>query len=330
MVMQVQLHKVIDEANQSLDAGLGKTYQPTTPTLQDGQVLDTFPNALDPKNYTVDGPVKLTYGDIKSPQGLNAWISSNSISVGGRMINHPQFDFCAVMQTIHNKAKWHLSRATDDNQKSMFNLYVQQVEKIAPSIAGPDGKACSLSGVTSPSAGEGAGKSDINQVMGALPLRPTDIDFNRITDFFNLYKPLLGDRGASAISAMDKVTESMNTAKGLTESGNMDNFPLSANIQQIGTWLGGNKGQTEALGLIAQLKYIVSGTAAVISHLKNGQGQQLNQSAIDAQVGNQANDQGFAGNNLNHLQVWENQARSQNAAYNAGPPKQDDPKTRGL
>ena len=41
--------------------------------------------------------------------------------------------------------------------------------------------------------------------------------------------------------------------------------------------------------------------------------------AINAQVGDEANNQGIAGNNLNHLQVWENQAKTQSPDSNAEP-----------
>lgn len=316
------IQHLISQSNDLLGTQVNPQYQAPTPTLSDAQVLDTFPNALDPKNYVTDGPVQLKFGDIKSPEGLNAWINANNISVEGRMINHPQFDFCAVIQTIHNKAKWHLSRAANAQQKNMYTLYVQQVEKIAPSITGPDGKACQLSGAsTTPGAG-GKGEitqADIYQVVEALPLRTSDIDFNRIRAFFQAYRKILSPNAVgatAALGAMDAAEKAMqNAAAPSILEFPRDSFPLSATIQQVGTWLAQPKGQTQALGLVEQLRYVVSNTSYVILQFKNsGLPEHLGSryaAAVNNQVGNDPTSQGIAGNNMTNLQVWEDNARAQ-------------------
>lgn len=314
-VMQVQVSKIIDEANDSLDTGLGKTYQPSVPSLPDNQVLDNVPKDFkkqDPVNQ--QGAVPLTFGDIKSIESFNGWLNDKGISMDGRMINHPQFDKCGVAAILHSRAKMLLGNARDDKQKNMYTLYMQNMEKIGSSIEG-----CNLASGTSnkdKGIGGAATAADLMRVIEALPLRMEDIDFGRINEFFDTYRKVLSPTSASMQTTMSNCEASMQKATALTETG-MDNFPMSANIQQIGTWLIQPKGQTQAFGLVEQLRYIISNVAAVISHFKNAEGRVLARdypqqvAAINTQIGNEANSQGIAGNNLNSLQVWYNQAQSQ-------------------
>lgn len=328
-VLRVQLGKIITQANKLLGTKINSTYKEPEKQLADGQVLDSFPLAIDPKNYGADGPAQLTYGDIKSPEAFNAWMKSKGLTVSGKNIDSPEFNACAVIQTVHNKAKWRLSRSTTADLKSQNAIYVRQVEQVGPSIVGPDGKACALSGTTSQTAGAGTGgeaADGITRVLSVLPLRTDDIDFTRIKTFFEEYRKIMNQSRpdtASILNAMTNVENtSMPNATRMTEN-QMDTFPLAVDGTTLGTWLIPPKGQREAHSLIDNLRYVVTQTAAVVRHFKNSH--QLTgpqQAAVIGQVGEDAESAGIAGVNLNHLDIWANQINSQpnpNAPSNTPP-----------
>lgn len=327
-VLRVQLGSIITQANRLLGTKISNTYKEPEKQLADSQVLDTFPQMIDPRNYSADGNTPLTFGDIKSPEAFNNWMQSKSITVGGKTMKDQAFDACAVIQTVHSKAKWRLSRSTTADMKSQNTIYVKFVEQIAPSIVGADGKACALSGVTSQTAGAGAGSEadGITRVLSVLPLRTDDIDFTRIKTFFDEYRKIMNQSRpdtASIINAMTNVENtSMPNATRMTEN-QMDTFPLAVDGTTLGTWLIPPKGQREAHSLIDNLRYVVTQTAAVVRHFKNSH--QLTgpqQAAVIGQVGEDAESAGIAGVNLNHLNILANQINSQpnpNAPSNTPP-----------
>lgn len=336
-VLRVQLGALVNQANKLLGTKLSDTYKEPAKVIPDTQVLDSFPQAIDPKNYTANGNAALTFADIKTPEAFNSWMQGHSIAVNGKTMADQDFDPCVVIQTIHSKARWLLSRSTSEELKNRNSTYVKQVEQIGPGITGPDGKSCSLTAV-SPGAGAngtgadgkgGAGvgstESDINNLISILPLRTGDIDFSRIKDFFQNYKALLNKNTqqrpdiTQVLNAMANVENtSMPNATRMTEN-QMESFPLAVDVTTLATWLIPPKGQTQALSLVHNLRYVVSQTSAVIMHLKNHyklQGPQL--TAIIGQIGDGAESAGIAGVNLNHITLWENNINTQTPQPTAG------------
>jgi hypothetical protein len=320
-VLRVQLGALVNQSNKLLGTQLGTTYQAPEATLADGQVLDSFPQVIDPKNYGADGNAALTFGDIKSPEAFNAWMQSHSISVGGKTMKDQDFDRCVVIQTVHSKAKWKASTATNDTLKNRNAIYLKQVEKIGPSITGPDGKACTLAGVsTSPAAGAGGATADsLSRLVSALPLAAGDIDFSRIRTFFDAYRQMVNPSrpgAAAALRAMDNVVNTaMPNAQKMTEN-QMDSYPLSVDATTLATWLIPPKGMAQANSLINNLRYVVAETAAVVRDLKNAYQAQLKQypqleAAVIGQIGEDAESAGFAGVNLNHLDLWSKSIAAQ-------------------
>lgn len=324
-VLRVQIGALIDQANKLLGTKISETYQEPEKTLSDNQVLDSFPQQIDPKNYTANGNAALTFGDIKTPEALNSWMQSHSITVNGKTMADQDFNPCVVVQTMYNKARWLLARATNTTLKERYTIYVKQVEKIGPSITGPDGKACALQGA--PTAGTGAGATGqgtaeaFNQLIESMPLRVSDIDFQRIKTFFDKFRQVVNPQRpgvASAFNAMNAVEQTYMPAATRNTATQMETFPLNVDVTTLGTWLSGNKGQREGLALVANLRYIISLTASVIQILKNSyqiqdQGQL---SAIEGQVGGGAASAGIAGSNLNHLALWERALMAQSGPTN--------------
>ena len=335
-VLKVQLGSIVNQANKLLGAQLGSTYKEPEKTLADTQVLDSFPQTIDPKNYAADGNAALTFGDIKTPESLNSWIQGHSISVAGKTMKDQDFDRCAVIQTIHSKAKWLLSRSVNEELKNRNTIYLKQIEKIGPSITGPDGKACTLVGTSSPrsevSGGSGASSATadaLDKIIDALPLAPGDIDFSRIKTFFDMYRQMVNPNrpgAASAIRAMDNVINTAMPNAQKNTANQKDNYQLSVDATTLGTWLSGNKGQTEANGLISNLRYVVSQTADVISDIKAAYWKEIKDdpkatATIIGQIGDGSEGAGYAGINLNRLKNWSyelSRTDAQNPTTNIG------------
>lgn len=250
-VMDVQLRKIIQQANTMLEAGLSEQYkEPAKPVLPDDTVLDYLPEVLnsDPKYAIVPGHIPLTYGDIKDSTTLNAWINKNKIGLksgeASLGVNHPRFDHCAVLRVLHTRARYGIARASNQAAKDNALAYSQQVEKLAPSVVGPDGQACSLAepSATAPTGkpGEaGAGAVAITpqiaaKIASTLPFSVRDINLDRITKFFETVAPLLTSNG----QAMQNINAVQGMIRDLNGRYIRDRIiPLGQNLRQFANML---------------------------------------------------------------------------------------------
>jgi hypothetical protein len=218
-VMDVQLRKIIQQANTQLESGLSEKYTPPEKTLPANEVLTNFPQVLDYKYYNKDGDKVLTFGDVSTAAGIKAWVNNNGISVeipgreGGPLgINHPQFDFCVVARTLYAKAQWLLrTKATTPELEKKYTAFVKKITEVAPTLQGPDGKACSLAAGTTTTApagkdkqtqqaGAGAQKVSpqiLNNIISTLPFSIRDINFDRIDSFFGLVQQIMSNNGTA-------------------------------------------------------------------------------------------------------------------------------------
>jgi hypothetical protein len=78
-------------------------------------------------------------------------------------------------------------------------------------------------------------------MVAALPLDPEDVDFHRITNFFNLYRHVMethGDpRKCEAQKTMDRATESMTVVTTNIVTGGLGTFSMRSDSHSVASWL---------------------------------------------------------------------------------------------
>jgi hypothetical protein len=202
VMFQVQLLKLIQDANTQLDLDISEQYKEPEKTLPDSTVADNTTQELNPTQYSTQGNIPLTLGDLKDSTTLNAWLSNKKIGLnigghtGGMMINHPEFDHCAVLKILNQRAAFNAARATSADAKAVAAAYAQKVKAIAAEIR------CDLGGQQQPGqekpggAGGGLAAASPQILMQLSSLKPFNsqyISFPELTKFLTLYGQYAND-----------------------------------------------------------------------------------------------------------------------------------------
>lgn len=327
-VMDVQLRKIVQQANTQLDSGLSEKYKAPETTLPATEVLTTFPDSLDPKFPTKDGNIQLTFGDISSAAGIKAWVNNNRISIavpgreGGPLgINHPEYDFCVVAMTLYTKAQWLLrNKAGTPELEKKYGAFVKKMTEVAPTLQGPNGQACNLTAAHATTqtpanqGGSGAGatgtaaqlRQSASRAAAALPFAASDIDFDRIKRFFQLVAPLMSNVPAVANNIQD-VEQQMNAVTGNTLN-QVTIFPLGLRANQFAD-LFANRGTpaNEYFPMLIALNRILNGTRAVVDSFvsRYGNATYLTDDEMEyvlGQVGRSPSDNSLYRRNANELE----------------------------
>lgn len=313
-VLGVQLNKLIEQSNKLLDTKIGNTYKELEKTLPDTQVLDQLPKVIKLSDYSADGPAALTFGDIKSAQSFNNWLKNNAISVDLNGLvtpfQSPKFDNKEVLKTLHEKAKYLLSKATNDELKNRYTIYLKQLEALAGTLTGADGKPFSLgensdennpNGDTSKNPngapGTGAGATGnlaalLSQIGSSLPFNNDTIEFANIRDFFAKYKQVVAAnknpqqqaRVNTVLQSINQAEQLMQTTSSQTNAG-MQSFPMNLNVgpSVVKAWLPAPQGNYY-LPVLNHLSNIMSLTYNVVRDLANAYGKQIGAEALTAQA----------------------------------------------
>lgn len=297
-ILEVMIGKLIDSVNNiKPDSGLSRSpkSKPDLPNeMPQETVVDNFGTKIFDINnpYTDKGPLVLTGKDLFSKESLNAWMKQApeaQILDGQSSIKFtdPSANHCNIINVLHKRASnlVRISSSPEDTKK--YNFYLNKITQLGPAFTDPQGKACSIGGSTSPSAGlynkhnflgqpggDGTGGTGIStqileQLVQSLPLDPQDIDFNRIRNFFNLYTRVTSsDNAQSAITSMGTALYAMTTVSGLTLTGNQQNFRITRNVQELITWLKSPAGNN-ALQFLYALQQIITETGKVLRMFYN-------------------------------------------------------------
>lgn len=135
----------------------------------------------------------LTLADLATPQALDAWGKKNQI--GGP-------DMCESVRNLYQRAAYYDSSKPTGKFASSLKAYMNALENLAGQIKTPDGKDCSLSdlggGKKTPGKDSGTTGGDgtlsvdqagnlmkwANALLAAMPLEESQIDYERIMDFY--------------------------------------------------------------------------------------------------------------------------------------------------
>ena len=220
-MFQVQLLKLIQDANRQLDLDVSEKYQAPEVTLPDNTQVDMLPSTLIVGQWGT-GAVPLLIGNIRSLETLNAWFAKNNIAVQAGEKQQPatirdrNFNQCAGIQILFERASAFASRATPET-KAGAQAYLKQITEIARQAN------CSVSSATTTETGEGTGGApgtvSNRALAGLAALRPFNsqrIDFREITTFLDKYKVIANK--AEINSLVDQVKNSIADANSKLQS----------------------------------------------------------------------------------------------------------------
>src|SRR6185369_9758722 len=127
VIFQVQLLKLIQDANKQLDLDVSEQYKETIP---DDTVVDNLPKDLNPEQPYGAGNVPLMIKDLKDSMALNSWLKTNTITLKAKnnsflTVSHEDFDHCTLLKILVSRAKYNSGRATDQNAKKYAAAYDQ-------------------------------------------------------------------------------------------------------------------------------------------------------------------------------------------------------------
>jgi len=260
VMLQVQLLKLIQDANKQLDLDVSEQYKAPEKTLPDTQVLDTVVKDMDPQQWFNPGNVPLTIGDLKDATTFNAWLSKNSISikVGERrmMINHPEFDRCAILKILNQRVKYTSDRAQTAEAKQVAVVYGQKIKALAVEVQCDLGAQPQQPGQEKPGdqgGGLAAASPQILQKLSSLrPFNAQYISFPEIKKFVDLYATYANDPTVTQLAG--NINQYMDTAKNqyfgtdTLQINNIDNSRFKALLKNPST--GGGSAAMPACNLL--------------------------------------------------------------------------------
>ena len=136
VVFQVQLLKLIQDANKQLDANISESYQ--APEKQDNYPLDQVPNPM-MADSSAAGNVLLTYGDLKTTESFNGWLQRSNMGVGSKENTLRDSDkfmrgggHCNALKILYYRAIAHLRTSVRPEDTERFKIAMKELEKLAP------------------------------------------------------------------------------------------------------------------------------------------------------------------------------------------------------
>jgi hypothetical protein len=321
--LQVQLTKIVQEANKDLGANIKEQYQAPEKALSDNVVLDDVPKDLmDTRSSLIGGGVPLTYGDIKDDQTFNKWLNDHSISikVGDKqaMINNPDFDKRGVLNILFERARFKVSRATDEESKEKATIYARQVQSIASQnnfhLGANPGSSSDMQGGNQKSNQQNQQNQNtsansanlIKEIVDTLPLALQNIDFNRIREFFGKMAQLMSNN-PTVMSYISNTEQLMQKTSALTA--NQDTvFQLGISPESLARMFADQKTPGKVFYPFVQLlDTIIDNVRAVINYFVSQYGNQINDSQralVYGQIGRRPDDSSIYSRNVEYLANW--------------------------
>lgn len=208
VIFQVQLLKLIQDANNQLDLDLSEQYKEPEKTIPDDTVLDNVPN---PINRQGGQTVPLTYGDLKALDKFWNWAIGKGMSMEAEdkvvvQAGTQEFDRCAFIQAIAARAKSAYAYRKPNSQQ-----YWAQVQVIAKEAE------CDIGGSGAQQGGQSGtqpGQMNPQALMELSTLRPFNsdvINFREIQLFTHRYAQLANRPNITQMAT--QIDASINDAK---------------------------------------------------------------------------------------------------------------------
>lgn len=236
VIFQVQLLKLIQDANRQLDVDISEEYK--APEKEDSYPLDQTPKVLLP-NDSKQGSEVLTYGDLKTTEGFNGWLISHKIGVmndkNTLADNADQFmrngSHCAALNILYYRAVAHLRASVRAEDSERFKIAMSQLQKLAPLYQ------CTLSGTPQPGQQQPGAGSLITPraLVGLATLKPFNtqrINFQEIDIFLTKYLEIK----PQVAPLVGQVRNAIQLANGLLKSPGMPLDVSNLNAQQVKLW----------------------------------------------------------------------------------------------
>lgn len=240
VIFQVQLLKLIQDANRQLDVEISEKYE--APEKPDNYPLDQTPKIL-MSNDSKQGTELLTYGDLKSPENFNGWLISHKIGVmndkNTLADNQDQFmkngSHCVALNILYYRASTHLRASVRAEDSERFKIAMSQLQKLAPLYQ------CTLSGTAQPGQQPGQGQQGSGSqitpraLVGLAALRPFNtqrIDFQEIETFLDKYVQIK----PSVAPLVGQVKNAMQLANGILKSPGAPLQVGNMNTQEVKLW----------------------------------------------------------------------------------------------
>jgi hypothetical protein len=246
-IMQVQVGKLIQDANQQLGAKINPNYQAPERVLADATVLDNVPDQfVSVQSSSYGGDVPLTYGDVKDITSFNKWLNDHAITFRTVMKNdngadkqvdvnstNPLFNRAAVLKILVARANAKLQTATDPAAKEAASIYARQVGRLVAQAGGSAQSGTNQSGQSqaNPAAIGPAAAQAANTVAQSLPLTQQSVDFNKIRDFLTQVKALMPND--PTVPQVAENTEQLMSQISSQTTHQYRVFPLGVNQQSI-------------------------------------------------------------------------------------------------
>lgn len=245
-VLQAHLNQIIKQAKTLLGSKINEKYTPPVAeekVLPDETVLDYLLQTLNPvlASQALEGHIPLTFGNVKTPEAVNAWLIKNDINLRSGekslTIKDPDFDHCAVFNVFAKRAEYLANRATNAEIKSNANVYLKQSYKLAASIpncrigaGASNDQTTQLAGKVKET-GTGTGKVDTQLLLFLAKMEVftvQNIDFNAIQNFlekFSTADSSMDNQKVAAEQAMSNATASSDN--------NLRIFPMLNSYDQM-------------------------------------------------------------------------------------------------
>lgn len=308
-LMRLMIDKLINLLNTNSGQNLnpkenaGTDKDKTNQTLNPEWALDALPKIINLNNHYEDGPLQLKVKDLNSDNTFKSWVGTNRPQI---LENNEQKDLankeniCKLISYLQLRAENYQQKDRKQNEQTtaLVNYYVTQINSIAKQ------NNCSVGSKTpgtsdkdkedkdnkDKSKDNTSVKRNIDILVRALPLRTTDIDFDRIGRFFNIARNIGNENVNSKIENIAAtVSNSMSNLKNMVSISNKesaDHFSFNVHPNDIISLLGDNyRRYNEFLNLYIE---IVKKTSDAISMLLSYLEPQLEESSLyymKAQVG---------------------------------------------
>ena len=232
-MFQVQLLKLVQDANKQLDVGMSETHQEELPITTE---VDVVPPTLDMASWGQPGTKPLSLNDLKSAQSLNAWLGTNGITVkdkqGKPVVIGDQAWYDenlgnTAIQVLAKRALAMQSRATPETKKTV-DAYVAAILSIAKSVGSDlthlnQPNASNNSSQSSGSASGGNASTITPEAIAEImPFNSNQIDFEAIKLFIDKYaewlqananQPQVAEHAQKIFAMRDTVLNSMRMAE---------------------------------------------------------------------------------------------------------------------
>jgi hypothetical protein len=319
--LQIQLTKIIQQANQQLGANVEEQYKVPEKALSDNVILDTVPkDFVDVRTSLIGGDVPLTYGDVKNDQAFNKWLSDHNVSIqeGDQklLINNPSFNKGAILSILAARASYQISRATDAEAKEKAQIYNRQTQAIAiqnhitlnqTSQSTNKQTTDQKSTPNQEQANQPANAASlIKEIVDTLPLALQNIDFNRIREFFGKMAQLMSNN-PTVMNYISNTEQLMQKATALTQ--NQDTvFQLGIAPESLARMFADQKTPGKVFYPFVQLlDTIVDNVRAVVGYFVSQYNNQISdqqRAFVYGQIGKRPDDTSIYSRNVEYLNNW--------------------------